>query len=312
MIHFAYAHKPDGKHICSPCSITNHLYYYLSLKGQVTFHNYLERKKIELQEGDIFIGHPHFDSLAVTQQTILDNTKGKKYLLFPFHHYMPKFNMPFNDVVMACDKYFAITGPYWHQTIRHSKFAHWEPKMVRLDMAVNYEHFPRQKASFNDNGQRRILYIGRNSEEKNPGLLRKIIHYLSDVHFVLIGIDIEAPNTTCLGRILLDDKAAKSLCERCDYFINTSISDANPTTILETASWGLIPICTRQSGYYEGELVYNIPLQAELAAKRLREILSISSEALMERSLTLTDLVKREYNWDKFCSTVWTEIANSH
>lgn len=308
MIHFAYAHKPNNELICSPCSITNHLYEYLSSRSQVTYHDFREQNKVILSEDDIFIGHPHYDYKTITNRTILENNRGRKYLLFPFHHYMPKFNMPFNELVMACDKYFAITGPYWYQTIKHSKFAHWESKMVRLDMAVNHDHYPRQKTGFNEPGQRRILYVGRNAEEKNPGLLRKIINYMPDVQFILVGLDIIAANTICLGRIMLDSNAARSLCNKCDFFINTSMSDANPTTILEAASWGLIPICTRQSGYYEGGLVYNIPLQAEFAVKKLREILSLSSEALMERSLAITELVKKEYNWDKFCSTIWSEI----
>lgn len=309
MIHFVYAGIPETQEISSPSSITKHLYKFLRTKAEVQYHNWLNTYEIDLGPGDILIGHPHPHEKTVVRRTFKSSTNGMKYLLFPFHHNIPS-NLVFDKVVDQCDRLFAITGTYWYNTIEYTPFAHWKDKIVRVDMAVDHKDFPRVKESFNEIGSRGILYIGRDIPEKNIALLKQIIDLMPNVEFTIVGnVDIQGQNVKCLGKQKLDKVKARELCRQNDIFINTSISDANPTTILEAASWGLIPVCTKQSGYTESDLVYNIDLNPEGAVKKLSHLLNLDNDVLIERSLRLSQLIYDEYNWDKFCETVWYEIS---
>ena len=53
---------------------------------------------------------------------------------------------------------------------------------------------------------------------------------------------------------------SRNLLSRFDFLIQTSNYDANPSTVLESMSWGLIPVITKQCGYTDLEKVVYIPL----------------------------------------------------
>jgi len=309
MIHFAYSGYPDSGKICAPSSITHHVYHYLKSKDEVTYHEFRGTDDITLDDNDIYIGHPTYTNSTVTNKTIRNNRKGRRVLISPYHHAIPEINLPIIDLVHISDKFLAITGQYWFDTISGSAFADCLQKMVRVDMAVNQNDFPYLKGEFNPKGHRRILYIGRNSPVKNIPLLYSIAQQLPKVEFWAFGITgINLPNVRLMGRRQLNGELARLVCEACDFSIITSISDANPTTILETASWGLIPISTKQCGYYEGDLVYNIPLQADRAVAKIKDLLDLDSDFLKERSINVSQIVAKQYNWDVFCNTVWNAI----
>ena len=47
----------------------------------------------------------------------------------------------------------------------------------------------------------------------------------------------------------LNPATMQALAEECDFFLTMGVSDANPTTILESMAWGFPVACTPQSGY---------------------------------------------------------------
>ena len=51
---------------------------------------------------------------------------------------------------------------------------------------------------------------------------------------------------------------ARRAVAQFDFMITVGRRDANPTTVLEAMAWGLVPICTPQSGYQDHPGITNI------------------------------------------------------
>ncbi len=63
--------------------------------------------------------------------------------------------------------------------------------------------------------------------------------------------------------------------------ITVGSADANPTTILEAMAWGLIPVCSVQSGYEGFSGIRNISIDRhEDAVETINNLQSVSEEQL--------------------------------
>lgn len=99
--------------------------------------------------------------------------------------------------------------------------------------------------------------------------------------------------------------------ERCDFFVNFSISDASPTTLFETMSMGLIPVSTPQCGYYYPCI---IPLQIGDAAGNLAALFSLQNIDESKMSAMQSDsirMIETNHTWSGFCETMWNAISSS-
>ena len=75
--------------------------------------------------------------------------------------------------------------------------------------------------------------------------------------------------STMAGWIL--EKKNLRLISKYDFLIHTSSYDANPSTVLEGISWGLIPVMTRQCGYENFSNHMYIPLnEIQKTIKKLK------------------------------------------
>ncbi len=73
----------------------------------------------------------------------------------------------------------------------------------------------------------------------------------------------------------------KNLIKKYDFLITVGSSDANPTTILEAMAWGLIPVCSVQSGYEGFSGIRNISIDdMEDAVATINKLQSVSEEQL--------------------------------
>lgn len=319
-IHLVYAFSPDDPAIQAPQSITHYLYYFLKQRAEVLYYDWSSPHVPGPDPGAIFIGHPHYDPNTIVQRVFRENVPFKaKCTIHPLHHGRPEDNLPFDGLARQADKIFSIMGPYWYDTLEQSPFAHWKPKIVRLDMAVDSTIFPYVKTQFNLVGHRRLVYMGSTMPQKNVGYLRQIMLALPTVQLHWYGGSSDhplarLPNVKTFGWMRLDQNVAKQIAANCDIFISTSISDANPTTILESAAWGLIPIATKESGYWPNAgpdqlRVAEIKLNdLNQSINNIKELLLAPSEQLMDRSLINRRLIESYYNWDRFCNVVWHEL----
>lgn len=312
---FVYAGFPSDPRIQAPYSITKNVYEYLSSKTEVVYYPWDKIGTIETNENDIILGHPHYDDQTIIQRLFRSaKTCRARCLIHPLHTNRVNDNIPFTPLASVADKIFSITGKYWYDTLESTCFASWKPKIIRLDMAINMEHYPFIKKSFNPPNERSLVYIGSAMPQKNLSFMREIMLALPNTKLIWYGGHRDEPlsklpNVETHGWAVLTKEVAENICSRGDIFINTSISDANPTTLLEATSWGLVAACTKESGYYGGEMFYELELgDLRKSIDIIKYLLNVDETVLLERSAYNRKIVAQEHTWEKFNTTIWNEL----
>jgi len=233
-----------------------------------------------------------------------------KALMFPIHHALPEFNEYALPLMERADVVLGIMGPYWYDTLESSFLAQWKKKIVRLDLAVSAAEFPLVKKQFNAPGKRGYLYIGNNRPEKGIEALSATLERLEKYPRGWVGGGPDIPHATRIaGYRELTREFIAGLAERYDIFLNTSISDANPATILEAMAWGFPVACTPESGYYNMPTIVSLSttdIDANVAA--LEELQQAPEERLTELSRANRALVETQYTWEQFCGAVWSQL----
>jgi glycosyltransferase involved in cell wall biosynthesis len=303
-IHFVYV---QGNGVGTPFAITNELAKRLEVKYRVIVYDWAEKTTIYPVPGDILLGHAHPLKNTVLRRSFNQNGWHKKVLLCPFAHAMPEYIAFLDELVCYADKYLAICGPYWTKTIEDSLFAHWKNKIERIDLAINRSHFPFIKKNFNPPGQRKFVTIGRLGKNKGSDYYASIADEARHLSFSWIGGNIFSENShvTAVGALDFKNNSAVQKLAEFDFVIQCGRSDANPTTLLEGASVGLIPICTPQSGYDDTPWIKNIPLNNINETINILNDLNNTPESLLQ-SLQLKAQVDLDshYNWERFTSQV--------
>ena len=302
-IHLVYV---KGNSISTPYSITYELAQRLSQQAEVCVYDWTEARTISPQPGDILIGHPHPYQNAVFVNSFWQPGWHKRIILMPFHHAMLKYIAWLDPLVEAADVFLAITGKYWIETMAGTLVSHWEPKIIHLDLAVNLNNFPRIKYQFNPPGKRRFLYIGHTLDYKGFDYLEQLAICNPNLAIGWIGGGrCRTNHITVHGILDFTQAASLELVSHYDFLLTCGRSDANPTTILEAAAWGLIPICTPQSGYYHEDWLINIPLdQPEAALKILNQLNYLSHAELLHYQATAHVVLQHHYHWDRFAQQV--------
>ena len=206
----------------------------------------------------------------------------------------------------AADVLFTIMGEYWWAQWCSSPYAHWMPKMVRLDMAVDASRYSRVKHRFNQPGQRGYLYIGTSDYRKGSDYLSQLMGRLGQYPSGWIGYGPDIPNVRRIStdRALTPEFMA-DIAEQFDFFISPSRADPNPTTILESMAWGFPVVCTPQSGYYETSYRRNIYLDdLDRSVAVLNELQFVDDADLLRMTNEARYVVETLYTWDRFTSTV--------
>jgi glycosyltransferase involved in cell wall biosynthesis len=302
-IHLVYV---KGNSISTPAAITNELVKRLSFRYDVKIYDWAEKVVIKPEPGDILIGHPHPSSNSIFRNSFFQQGWKKRILMNPFAHAYPRYIAYFDDLVLACDDYLAICGRYWNDTISNSIVSHWQPWVTHLDLAVNLQNFPQVKQAFNAPGQRRFLYIGRTTDFKGCDYLSALADANPNITVGWIGSGkISSKRIVAHGSKNFSDEDSLKLVAEYDFLLTCGRSDANPTTILEASAWGLIPVCTPQSGYYQEDWIINIPLDnIEEASKVLRRLNLETDSVLLEYQDRARLVLENHYNWDRFAQQV--------
>jgi len=189
---------------------------------------------------------------------------------------------------------------------------HFAPKVVHMDLAVNTAHFPRIKKSFNPPGRRKFVYIGARGHYKNIPYLNQVAGLMQGTDFGWFGpAKPKYQHLRPLGSVDFSLPEAQVAAAEFDFLITVGWADANPTTILEAMSWGLIPVCTRQSGYEGIKGIFNVPLNDPRGAVEvLKQMQSVEDGRLMELQRSNWDLLASYYNWDRFAGQVIDAIES--
>ena len=90
-----------------------------------------------------------------------------------------------------------------------------------------------------------------------------------------------------------------------------SRSDANPTTLLESAAWGLVPVCTPQCGYEDEPGFVNVPLDdVDGAVRILEELQQAPEERLLALRAANDHRLATHYTWERLTRQVADAIES--
>jgi glycosyltransferase involved in cell wall biosynthesis len=308
-VHWVY---PSGPQVRTPFAIGRRVAAALRARGHdVVQWEWDDDRTIEPREGDVLIGHSHFVPWTVFRKSARRPGWKKIIMLQPYAHARMEYVAFMDEVLPRCDRFLAITGSYWFRRVEESPCAHWRPRMEHLDLAVDRAEFPRVKGAFAPPGERRFLYVGSAVKFKNLPFLSAIAKRCPGTEFSWIGGDVPLAGVKTLGFADFAKPEDRARVAAHDFMITVGDSDANPTTILETMGWGLVPVCTPQSGY-EGEPgIVNVPLgDVEGAARVIEELQACPDARLVALREANDRRLDGHYNWDRFCAQVVAAVES--
>ena len=305
-IHLIYPHQNK---ISAPHVIGHKLYHALKKKYEVKLYNFDELKTIYPQQGDILIGHPHPLPYTIFRNSIKQKGWRKKIILAPFNCDLNQVGF-INSFIDDCDQYLAITGNYWIEHILNTKISSWHPKMRQIDLAVDRNAYPFLKNHFNPPGQRKFVYVGNDNPVKNLKYLSQLSQALREP-IAWIGKGKKVSHLLAYGMKDFSIDENRQLIAEYDFMITVGSADANPTTILEAMSWGLIPICTPTSGYINYDGIINIPLnEPEIAINLLQDVQFKPEQELKHLQSQGQILLRQHFNWDRFTKQIEDEMMS--
>lgn len=309
-IHLVY--PASVKVISTPDAIGSNLKYWLMKFGfRVIHYSLLENvdEKFIPSKSDILVGHPRFTNDSAFLKLQSKQGWGKVIVLHPF---CPKDLFSYAFLYKTClnaDKFLAITGRYWADNISSTIFSSWKGKFTQLDLGVSKQNYPRIKLKFNPPGKRKFLFVGNHPHYKNVKFLDQIAKYSPEIEFHRIGPIGKFKYLIQHGPFKLNDRYATKLIKQMDFMITMGIRDANPTTVLECASLGLISVCPAGSGYYETDGVYNIcGNDIKKAIKTINTLNHLPNSILEKKRASMDALISKRYTWRNFSVKVMNEI----
>lgn len=303
----------------SPYSITWNLGHFLcnraAARGYGFEYRNLDAPFVETIGGDdIVIGHTWYPDGWLNHA--LDSAAKAKFVLQPYSENMvaPTERPWIKDLFAKADRLLLVTGPYWYDTMPGSNFAEWYDKTTRLDMAINPALHPHSKKKWGPQGKRRVLAIGTDIPAKGLDLIADFarcggfhLGYYGNAPYERF---IHVPQFKHYAGAGFTPAVQATITSEYDIFISLARSDANPTTLLETACWGLLPMCNQESGYWPNEPFVELRKDDMLFnLSQMDRLQSLPEYRLKE----MADCVRREvverHTWQRFNETVWAEIA---
>jgi hypothetical protein len=264
---------------------------------------------------DITIGHLWDAPNSFMQQALNADVKAK-IILQPYSHDMVSTgDIPrYVEMFSRADHLLWVTGEYWSYTMHKTPYAVLKGKSTRIDMALNTSLHPFKKTRWNKKGERSICVIGNDTPTKGY----RNVAELARVAGIRLGhFGSAAPNTfdhvphmTYHGGMLFTPDNIERLCSQYDALVVIAEADANPTVLLEAASWGLRVYCNREAGYLP-----NAPFEElrkddmRFNVSQMRAFQEMSEYDLRKDSATLRYVMERDYTWAKFCHAVWEKVS---
>lgn len=264
---------------------------------------------------DVVVGHTWYPDGLMNRA--LSSPARVKLVLQPYQSFMvaPSETAWIRALFARADHLCLITGQTWWDAMPDTPYADWQAKATRVDMAVEAAHHPFLKRRYNPRGKRAFLAIGTDKPYKGLDMVAALaaahgakLGYLGDADWTRFQ---HVPRLTHYGGRELLPSFIQQLCDTYDGFLSLARGDANPTTLLETACWGLTGFCNEGSGYYANRPF--LPLKTNDMAFNLEQIEAFQwtdESALRARAVRLRQVMETEYTWDKFCSTVWGALQS--
>lgn len=321
---FSYSFTPemsfDGPApLASPYKRTHYLGNLLRAKAaeigyEFVYRNLDDVSPVTLDPDDIVIGHGWFVPNSFMQQA-LKQTCRAKFCIQPYTSNMVGDEaLPvLYEMFDAADHLFLITGPYWFDTMSDTKFARWHTKATRIENAVDTDAHVFGKTTWNPPGKRAALCIGYPNPVKGLDLTADLarVSGLRLGHCGQAAPDLfqHVPQYTYHGGLKFTPETIKWLCGQYDFFVTMGRFDANPTTLCETAAWGLMPFCTPTSGYWPDQPFAELRTDDMLFnLEQVDKFQQMSEHELKARQAALRETVLRDFTWERTCGQVWEKM----
>lgn len=303
-IHLIY---PTDNSAITPGAIGWHLREALSEKRfDVVTHDWEATYRIPAQSDSIILGHPHPSPWTVFRRSVKSTGWHLRVCLFPTNGDIFQYAFAYQAMLQS-DLVFPIMGPEWANFIDlDPQFALLRRKIKPLDLAIKAEFFsPLPKRNVVP-AERRVLYIGHTGNYKAPAYLEAIRAEMPDVEFGWMGAGKHSlKGFTEHGRIPTYSQEGREILSNYHFLLSVGHADANPTTVLESMSLGLLPITTRGSGWSERQGVHHIPFAAPReAAAFLRAMLRMPTDEYCALLRENRQRVESEFGWSNFTDAV--------
>lgn len=308
-VRFVYLH---GDAISCPQAIPAKLKPRLEAIGyKVTLHAWDAFGAVAHEPGDILLGHAHPVPGTAFRASLSSGDWGRVVMMSPYNE-DPLQVAWLNPLVARADRFVAVCGPYWAERFSRSRYAWWGDRFRPLELAVDREDFPRVKRSFGRPGQRRLLYIGRAEWPKNPPYLEALAAARPQWDWGWIGSGRKGlKGFRRHGQMDFRSESARRLVASYDFTLTVGTFDANPSTLLESMAWGLIPLCSPQSGYAAEAGIVNVPLGDLEGAVAILDGLQTTKPAQLLRLQRDNDrLLKDRFSWDRVAADLGRELRS--
>lgn len=300
-VHLVY---PHGDSISCPDAIGRNLAARLRTRHEVILHDWDATYAIAPEPGDLLLGHCHPAPWTTFRKSMRNHGWARVVVLEPYSGALGQMAWADRPISHA-DLFLAICGNYWFARVQKSHFSHWRPKMIHVDLAVDRADFPPIKSCFNPPGKRRFVYIGSTRACKNTRYLAQIARRSPQTDICWIGGSRGISGLKALGFQDFKSDVAKKLVAGFDFLLTVGRADANPATILEAMAWGLIPVCTPQSGYEGFPGIVNVPLDDTAETVRiLQELQGLEEAVLTDMQRLNWKALDEHFKWDRFAGQV--------
>lgn len=263
---------------------------------------------------DIVIGHPWWPNGWMSGA--LNSNAKAKFVLQPYQHDIVGKNESWwiKGLVDKADHCFWVTGKYWWDTMHEGLYGDWKSKSTRLDMAINPALHPLSKKRWNPPGKRKFLAIGADIPYKGLDMIADLAR-MGGFHLGYYGAATyekfgHVPQFRHNGARDFTPDVQAWIANEYDAFISLARGDANPTTLLETACWGLLPMCNQESGYWPDAPFMELRKDDTLFnLAQVDYLQSVSEYELRQRAEQIRCEVVERHGWAQFCEAVWSEVS---
>lgn len=220
----------------------------------VTEHSFYARvpEDVPVQAGDIAMGHYGNWLTGARKQGALTILYGPGDRFRPERHDAPFYAgiQTQGDFAAQYDAAHLVimqAGGRWRMA---DPFPH--PGLCRwMDLPVSPGVFPRTKKQIAPPGKRVFCFIGLYDDyQKGLDIARELCRRSPEMQFIAIGCKpIGAPN--CREYKAVDNRRSKfrRIAAQADFIVSPARDDAQPGTIAECGSLGLLPIISETTGY---------------------------------------------------------------
>lgn len=303
----------------SPYSLTYNVGRYLrqrvtALGYEFQYVNLDDTSEHDVQPQDVIVAHSWYPTGFM--MATLDKKVKARFMLQPYQHDIVGKNESWwiKSIADKCEWLFFVTGKYWYDTMHEGLYGDWKAKSTRLDMAINSTLHPHSKRHWNKPGQRKFLSIGADIPYKGLDLIADLAR-VAGVHLGYFGSAprerfAHVPQFAHYGSRDFTPELQAEISNEYDVFVSLARGDANPTVLLETACWGMLPMCNLQSGYYADQPFMELSKSDMLFnLSQIDYIQQAPEYELRQRAEQIRQRVLTEHTWDIFCSTLWDKLV---